>query len=130
MFSFIRLIDTTMIVGNLVCETDHDITIENAVMLGRKFTRGGIEAQYFFTGMFNPFTTETPYQSILEKKNVISFHSELDSDLESTYNKFIEDWLEARNSFAEMTNQEVENMLEDTLEKIDAMNESANTTLH
>ena len=130
MFSLIRLIDRTILVGDLVLETEHEITLENAVIVGRQFQRGNIEASYFFTGMFNPFATELPNNTILEKKNVISFHSDLDFELEKQYNKFIEDWINAKQSFSKMTNKEVEEMLEETLERIAAMSESANTILH
>lgn len=130
MFSLIRLIDRSIVAGMLVLETEYEITIENAVLVGRTFQRGNIEASYFFTGMYNPFFTGEVSNTILEKRNVISFHSELDPDLESQYNKFINDWNTARKSFSKMSTRDVEKMLEETLERIDAMNESANTILH
>ena len=130
MFSFIRLIDQTIIAGMLVCETDYDVTLENAVMLGSNFQRGNIEASYFFKGMYNPFATEEPNVTIMEKRNIVSFHNNLASDLESQYNKFIEDCFEAKNSFSKLTNEQVEKMLDETTEMLDAMHESANTVLH
>lgn len=131
MISFIKLIDGQTLVGSCTVETEFDITITNAVVVGIDYRRGQVEQKYYFKGMYCPFIESDAIDTVLEKRNIISFHSGLDSHLESQYNRYIEDWFRARTDFNELNVEEVEKVLEDTLDQIRAMNDlTANTIIH
>lgn len=131
MFSFIRLIDGSSLVGNMISESEYEITLTNALIMGIEHRPGEIEQKYFFKGMYCPFTTGGEIHTVLEKRNIVSFHSGLDSHLESQYNKYIKDWFKARTDFQEFNLEEVEKALEESLDMLQAMSEvSANTNIH
>ena len=111
-FSFFRMADGSMIVG-LCDDLEGDngfITIINAVLLGC-VESDHIEQKYYFRGMSCPFSLETPILTKTQKNNILTINTDLDSHLESQYNKYVASWFNTRdknNSIDDSTKNELE----------------------
>jgi len=75
--------------------SDGFITITNAVLLGCVETNH-IEQKYYFRGMMCPFSLESPILTKVQKSLIISINIDLDSHLESQYNKYVKSWFSTR----------------------------------
>ena len=75
MFSFIKLIDGTALIGNIVDESDQTYIIEDAVELGSK-NLTTLERQYFFKNVYSPFSTSSEIITEIYKDHIISIHQD------------------------------------------------------
>ena len=69
MFSFIRLIDGTVMIGNVVNESDQTYIIEDAVELGSK-DLNSLERQFFFKNIYSPFSTSSEILTEIYKDHI------------------------------------------------------------
>lgn len=133
MFSLLKLIDNSIVVGYVTHEEEHSLTIENAVEIGvRPRPENFVEQYYFIKGMFSPFSISNPIQTEIYKEHVISFQDQLDPYLENQYIKYITKWFEARRikdnfeeSLPEVSKEDIE-----TLEAMLQYQALANNEIH
>lgn len=127
---FIRLIDGTMGVGNLVLVDDEQVVINNMVELGSFPIPDLIEQKYFFKGFFCPFSNSTPIVSTFDRINVLNITENLDIELISQYNNYINHWFDNRPRYYKRPKQKktqerlTSELVEEYLEAF------ANTTIH
>ena len=99
MFVFIRLTDKTIVCGRISLDDEYYLTLENAVEMGTRPLDAvtGLEQQYYFKGMYSPFSISDTIITELPKDMILSINSDLDSSLESAYFRYIHDWFHTRN---------------------------------
>lgn len=117
MISFIRLIDQTILLADIIEEDDDTVTLENALILQSTYTES-IEQKYAFKGMYCPFVDADKVVSVIDKINVVSVHSDLDSFIVSQYNNYLFQWFRARSSYKSAdyekdVKQELEELIRD-----------------
>jgi hypothetical protein len=99
MFVFIRLTDSTIVCGRIALDDEYYLTLENAVEMGTRplnAIAGGLEQQYYFKGMYSPFSISEKILTELPKDMILTINSDLDSSLEAAYFRYIDDWFHTR----------------------------------
>jgi hypothetical protein len=133
MFSLLKLIDKSIVIGYVTHEGEHSLTIENPVEIGvRPRAENFVEQYYYIKGMWSPFTISNPIQTEVYKEHVISFQDQLDAYLEDQYNRYIKNWYGARklkDSFEEAL-PEVNKEDIETLEALLQRQALANNEIH
>lgn len=135
MFSFLRLLDGSVLVGEHVADTETTYEIHNPVKVDSNDT-GSIEQRYHFAGMHCPFIEGRPLVVHVNKSSVISINKNLDSALERHYNRYINKWFEARDNYFNIPSEEeyddpsTEEELEEVIDTLQAMVQSSNNTIH
>lgn len=125
---YFKLIDGSMIVGDLVNDSDEEyFQINNAVLLGSVETET-LEQKYYFVGMHCPFSTDNPIVTRVLRSTIISINSNLDSHLEKQYNKFVNSWFNARDKLNSLENEDLKSEIEQKLETL--VRAISNTTIH
>ena len=117
MISFIRLIDQTTLIADIISEDDETVTLENALILHSEYVHT-LEQKYTFKGMYCPFVEEDSIITVIDKINVVSIHTSLDSFIVLQYNNYLRQWFRARsgykrNEYAKDVKTELEEMLEE-----------------
>jgi|TARA_R110002167_G_scaffold137762_1_gene324837 hypothetical protein len=99
MFVFIRLSDKTILCGHITNDDEYYLTLENVVEMGTKPLNAiaGLEQQYYFKGMFSPFSISEKIITELPKEMIVTINSDLDTSLEAAYFRFVDDWFLTRN---------------------------------
>ena len=116
MFVFIRLSDRTILCGRISNDDEYYLTITNAVEMGTRplSNLAGMEQQYYFRGMYSPFSICAEILTELPKDLIVTIHSDLDTGLEAAYMRFVEDWFTTRNRVNERAlkkgTQEIDNL--------------------
>ena len=95
MFSFIRLIDGTVMIGNVVDESDQTYIIEDAVELGSK-DLNSLERQFFFKNIYSPFSTSSEILTEIYKDHIISIHQDLDTFVYDHWQRYVSKWKSLR----------------------------------
>ena len=131
MFSFIKLIDGTALIGNIIDESDQTYFIEDAVELGSK-NLTTLERQYFFKNVYSPFSTSSEIITEIYKDHIISVHQDMDEYVLSHWQRYVAKWKTLRGEAAISTEPTNEVNKED-VEKLKAFLEYqalANNEIH
>lgn len=93
-----RLIDKSIVCGKIVFEDDYYTTLENVVELGTKPLNAiaGLEQQYYFKGMYSPFSASDKIITELPREAILTINSDLDPYFEQAYYKYTNDWFTIR----------------------------------
>lgn len=127
---FIKLIDGTTGIGNLVLVDDEVVVVNNLVELGSFPIPDIIEQKYFFKGFFCPFANSTPIVSSFDRINVINITEDLDLELIRQYNRYIKQWFDNRPRYYKKPKSELkqEKLTSELVEEY--LQAFANTTIH
>ena len=131
MFSFIKLIDGTALIGNSIEESDQTYFIEDAVELGSK-NLTTLERQYFFKNVYSPFSTSSEIITEIYKDHIISVHQDMDEYVLNHWQRYVAKWKTLRGEAAISTEPTNEVNKED-VEKLKAFLEYqalANNEIH
>ena len=131
MFSFIKLIDGTALIGNIIDDSDQTYFIEDAVELGSK-NLTTLERQYFFKNVYSPFSTSSEIITEIYKDHIISVHQDMDEYVLSHWQRYVAKWKTLRGEAAISTEPTNEVNKED-VEKLKAFLEYqalANNEIH
>ena len=132
MFNFIKLINNTIIIGQITHEDEVSLVIENAVEIGLKPHISAAEQHYHIKGMYSPFSSSTPILTEIYKEHVLSTHDDLDVFLEKQYMQYITDWFNARDNRKNIKSslEEVKQEDVDLLEALLQRQAIANNEIH
>lgn len=131
MFSFIRLIDGTALIGNIIDESDQTYFIEDAVELGSK-NLTTLERQYFFKNVYSPFSTSNEIITEIYKDHIISIHQDMDEYVLSHWQRYVAKWKNLRGE-ATISTEPTNEVNKDDVEKLKAFLEYqslANNEIH
>lgn len=132
MFSFIKLIDGTALIGNIVDESDQTYIIEDAVELGSK-NLTTLERQYFFKNVYSPFSTSSEIITEIYKDHIISIHQDLDEYVLNHWQRYVAKWKNLRGDATISSAPTDEPVTKDDVEKLKAFLEYqalANNEIH
>lgn len=130
MFSFIKLIDGTALIGNIAEETEQTYLIEDAVELGSK-NLTTLERQYFFKNVYSPFSVSDAIITEIFKDHIISIHQDIDNYVIDHWQRYVAKWKNLRGEATLESNDGKVN--KDDVEKLKAFLEYqtlANTEIH
>lgn len=132
MFSFIKLINNAIVIGQVTHEDEVSLVIENAVEIGVKPHVHAAEQHYHIKGMFSPFSSSNPILTEIYKEHVLSTHEDLDVFLEKQYMQYITDWFDARDNRNNLKSnlEEVKQEDVDMLEALLQRQANANNEIH
>jgi len=131
MFSFIRLIDGTALIGNIIDESDQTYFIEDAVELGSK-NLTTLERQYFFKNVYSPFSTSNEIITEIYKDHIISIHQDMDEYVLSHWQRYVAKWKNLRGE-ATISTEPTNEVNKDDVERLKAFLEYqslANNEIH
>ena len=131
MFSFLKLIDGTALIGNIINETDQTYFIEDAVELGSK-NLTTLERQYFFKNVYSPFSTSSEIITEIYKDHIISIHQDMDEYVLSHWQRYVAKWKNLRGE-ATISTEPSDEVNKDDVEKLKAFLEYqslANNEIH
>ena len=131
MFSFIKLIDGTALIGNIIDESDQTYFIEDAVELGSK-NLTTLERQYFFKNVYSPFSTSSEIITEIYKDHIISIHQDMDEYVLSHWQRYVAKWKNLRGE-ATISTEPTNEVNKDDVEKLKAFLEYqslANNEIH
>lgn len=131
MFSFIKLIDGTALIGNIIDESDQTYIIEDAVELGSK-NLTTLERQYFFKNVYSPFSTSSEIITEIYKDHIISIHQDMDEYVLSHWQRYVAKWKNLRGE-ATISTEPTNEVNKDDVEKLKAFLEYqslANNEIH
>lgn len=116
-FSFLRMIDGTLLIGECgdFNPDSEYIKVINAVLLGCAET-DYIEQKYYFVGMHCPFSIDKPIITMIRKSSVLSINVDLDSQLLTQYNKYVNSWFSTRDKLNTIEEDSVRSELEQKIE--------------
>lgn len=131
MFSFLKLIDGTALIGNIINETDQTYFIEDAVELGSK-NLTTLERQYFFKNVYSPFSTSSEIITEIYKDHIISIHQDIDEYVLSHWQRYVAKWKNLRGE-ATISTEQTNDVNKDDVERLNAFLEYqslANNEIH
>lgn len=131
MFSFLKLIDGTALIGNIIEESDQTYFIEDAVELGSK-NLTTLERQYFFKNVYSPFSTSSEIITEIYKDHIISIHQDMDEYVLSHWQRYVAKWKNLRGE-ATISTEQTNDVNKDDVEKLKAFLEYqslANNEIH
>lgn len=131
MFSFLKLIDGTALIGNIIDESDQTYFIEDAVELGSK-NLTTLERQYFFKSVYSPFSTSSEIITEIYKDHIISIHQDMDEYVLSHWQRYVAKWKNLRGE-ATISTEPTNEVNKDDVEKLKAFLEYqslANNEIH
>ena len=131
MFSFLKLIDGTALIGNIIDESDQTYFIEDAVELGSK-NLTTLERQYFFKNVYSPFSTSNEIITEIYKDHIISIHQDMDEYVLSHWQRYVAKWKNLRGE-ATISTEPSNEVNKDDVEKLKAFLEYqslANNEIH
>ena len=131
MFSFIKLIDGTALIGNIIDESDQTYIIEDAVELGSK-NLTTLERQYFFKNVYSPFSTSNEIITEIYKDHIISIHQDMDEYVLSHWQRYVAKWKNLRGE-ATISTEPTNEVNKDDVERLKAFLEYqslANNEIH
>lgn len=131
MFSFLKLIDGTALIGNIIDESDQTYFIEDAVELGSK-NLTTLERQYFFKNVYSPFSTSSEIITEIYKDHIISIHQDMDEYVLSHWQRYVAKWKNLRGE-ATISTEPTNEVNKDDVEKLKAFLEYqslANNEIH
>lgn len=131
MFSFIKLIDGTALIGNIIDESDQTYFIEDAVELGSK-NLTTLERQYFFKNVYSPFSTSSEIITEIYKDHIISIHQDMDEYVLSHWQRYVAKWKNLRGE-ATISTEPTNDVNKDDVERLKAFLEYqslANNEIH
>lgn len=131
MFSFIKLIDGTALIGNIIDESDQTYFIEDAVELGSK-NLTTLERQYFFKNVYSPFSTSSEIITEIYKDHIISVHQDMDEYVFSHWQRYVAKWKNLRGE-ATISTEPTNEVNKEDVEKLKAFLEYqslANNEIH
>lgn len=131
MFSFIKLIDGTALIGNIIDESDQTYIIEDAVELGSK-NLTTLERQYFFKNVYSPFSTSSEIITEIYKDHIISIHQDMDEYVLSHWQRYVAKWKNLRGE-ATISTEPTNEVNKDDVERLKAFLEYqslANNEIH
>lgn len=131
MFSFLKLIDGTALIGNIIEESDQTYFIEDAVELGSK-NLTTLERQYFFKNVYSPFSTSSEIITEIYKDHIISIHQDIDEYVLSHWQRYVAKWKNLRGE-ATISTEQTNDVNKDDVEKLKAFLEYqslANNEIH
>jgi hypothetical protein len=131
MFSFIKLIDGTALIGNIIDESDQTYFIEDAVELGSK-NLTTLERQYFFKNVYSPFSTSSEIITEIYKDHIISVHQDMDEYVFSHWQRYVAKWKTLRGE-ATISTEPTNEVNKEDVEKLKAFLEYqslANNEIH
>lgn len=131
MFSFIKLIDGTALIGNIIDESDQTYFIEDAVELGSK-NLTTLERQYFFKNVYSPFSTSSEIITEIYKDHIISVHQDMDEYVLSHWQRYVAKWKTLRGE-ASISTEPTNEVNKEDVEKLKAFLEYqalANNEIH
>ena len=131
MFSFIKLIDGTALIGNIIDESDQTYFIEDAVELGSK-NLTTLERQYFFKNVYSPFSTSSEIITEIYKDHIISVHQDMDEYVLSHCQRYVAKWKTLRGE-ASISTEPTNEVNKEDVEKLKAFLEYqalANNEIH
>lgn len=131
MFSFLKLIDGTALIGNVIDESDQTYFIEDAVELGSK-NLTTLERQYFFKNVYSPFSTSSEIITEIYKDHIISIHQDMDEYVLSHWQRYVAKWKNLRGE-ASISTEPTNDVNKDDVEKLKAFLEYqslANNEIH
>ena len=131
MFSFLKLIDGTALIGNIIDQSDQTYFIEDAVELGSK-NLTTLERQYFFKNVYSPFSTSNEIITEIYKDHIISIHQDMDEYVLSHWQRYVAKWKNLRGE-ATISTEPSNEVNKDDVEKLKAFLEYqslANNEIH
>jgi hypothetical protein len=131
MFSFLKLIDGTALIGNIIEESDQTYFIEDAVELGSK-NLTTLERQYFFKNVYSPFSTSSEIITEIYKDHIISIHQDIDEYVLSHWQRYVAKWKNLRGE-ATISTEQTNDVNKDDVERLNAFLEYqslANNEIH
>lgn len=131
MFSFLKLIDGTALIGNVIDESDQTYFIEDAVELGSK-NLTTLERQYFFKNVYSPFSTSSEIITEIYKDHIISIHQDMDEYVLSHWQRYVAKWKNLRGE-ATISTEQTNDVNKDDVERLNAFLEYqslANNEIH
>lgn len=131
MFSFLKLIDGTALIGNIIDESDQTYFIEDAVELGSK-NLTTLERQYFFKNVYSPFSTSSEIITEIYKDHIISIHQDMDEYVLSHWQRYVAKWKNLRGE-ATISTEPTNDVNKDDVERLKAFLEYqslANNEIH
>lgn len=131
MFSFLKLIDGTALIGNIIEESDQTYFIEDAVELGSK-NLTTLERQYFFKNVYSPFSTSSEIITEIYKDHIISIHQDMDEYVLSHWQRYVAKWKNLRGE-ATISTEQTNDVNKDDVERLNAFLEYqslANNEIH
>jgi len=99
MFSFLKLIDGTALIGNIIDESEQTYILEDAVELGSK-NLNTLERQYFFKNVYSPFSTSSEIITELYKDHIVSIHQDIDDYVLDHWQRYVAKWKTLRGGAA------------------------------
>lgn len=128
MISFIRLIDNTTLIANVISADDENIVLENALILHAEYVQS-LEQKYTFKGMYCPFVDDDVVITEIDLYHVVSIHDNLDSFIILQYNNYLRQWYRARSGYKHQDYaKDVKDELEEMLEQMQQSQQS--NTVH
>jgi hypothetical protein len=131
MFSFLKLIDGTTLIGNIIDESDQTYFIEDAVELGSK-NLTTLERQYFFKNVYSPFSTSSEIITEIYKDHIISIHHDMDEYVLGHWQRYVAKWKNLRGE-STLSTEPTNEVNKDDVEKLKAFLEYqslANNEIH
>ena len=131
MFSFLKLIDGTTLIGNIIDESDQTYFIEDAVELGSK-NLTTLERQYFFKNVYSPFSTSSEIITEIYKDHIISIHHDMDEYVLGHWQRYVAKWKNLRGE-STLSTEPTNEVNKDDVDKLKAFLEYqslANNEIH
>jgi hypothetical protein len=132
MFSFLKLVDGTALIGNIIDESDQTYILEDAVELGSK-NLNTLERQYFFKNVYSPFSTSSEIITELYKDHIVSIHQDIDDYVLDHWLRYVAKWKTLRGKAALGPTADDEDVNKEDVDKLKAFLEYqslANTEIH